>query len=55
MKNVAKIEEYVFHLQVKYGKRKQCKAKFNVRDAAETAIAQKSKEKLDLVLTKCTN
>ena len=55
MKNVAKIEEYVFHLQVKYGKRKQCKAKFNVRDAPETAIAQKSKEKLDLVLTKCTN
>ena len=57
MKNVAKIEEYVFHLQVKYGKREQCKAKFNVRNAAETAIAQKSKEKLDLVLTiaKCTN
>ena len=27
-----------FHLQVKYGKRKQCKAKFNVQDAAETAI-----------------
>ena len=55
MKFVTKLKNMFFHLQVKYGKRKHCEAKFNIQGAAETAIAQKSKEELDLVLTKCAN